>query len=52
MSKGFYTLLIIPKPLWLVVTTKYENPPLPPFGKWGMGGFSYKKSTMKKLETT
>jgi hypothetical protein len=26
-------------------TTQYENPPLPPFGKGGMGGFSYK--TMK-----
>jgi len=23
-------------------TTKHENPPLPPFGKGGMGGFSYK----------
>jgi hypothetical protein len=27
---------------WLVATTKYENLPLPPFGKGGMGGFSYK----------
>jgi len=25
-----------------VGTTKHENPPLPPFGKGGMGGFSYK----------
>jgi len=23
--------------------TKHENPPLPPSGKGGMGGFSYKK---------
>ncbi|MDO9585125.1 MAG: acyl-CoA dehydratase activase, partial [Syntrophales bacterium] len=30
------------KPPWLVATTKHENPPLPPFGKGGMGGFSYR----------
>jgi hypothetical protein len=25
-------------------STKHENPPLPPFGKGGMGGFSYKNA--------
>jgi len=27
-------------------TTKDEKPPLPPFGKGGMGGFSYKTSSV------
>jgi len=36
-------------------STKHENPPLPPFGKGGMGGFSYKKMkkcwpSLKKLQ--
>ena len=28
-------------------STKHENPPLPPFGKGGMGGFSYKQGKIK-----
>jgi hypothetical protein len=29
------------KPLRLVIATKHENPPLPPFSKGGMGTFSH-----------
>jgi hypothetical protein len=38
-------IVIVPyciNPHALSGSTKHENPPLPPFGKGGMGGFSYK----------
>jgi len=43
---GFLFLIVmlsqLHKPPWLIATTKHGNPPLPPFGKGGMGGFPYK----------
>ena len=36
----------VKEPPWLVTTTKHDNPPLPPFGKGGMGGLSYKRQSL------